>query len=229
MYGSDMSGSVVEYRFNRSGAIASGFAAEKLVIDSSVRAGSQTARDVRILQSVDAVISGGVRHVFGTDGSSRLAHLAVDGDANVTLAENVSQLIADTTTDNTVDANGANVDTNGNDRVSGYFPFQMPYVARVYTELAPIVNPNGSLSVYGTNGGDLVLLQQIRGNCSPLSRSMIRVEPMALRTSALAAPGAPTRPISAAARPSGCERRHASAVEACPGGMMNSMRPSQAT
>ena len=163
MYGSDMSGSVVEYRFNRTGAIASGFAAEKLVISSGVRAGSQTARDVQILQSVEAVVSGGVRHIFGTDGSSRLVHLAVDGDANVTLAENVSQLIADTTTDNTVDANGANVDTNGNDRVSGYFPFQMPYVARVYTELAPIVNPDGSLSVYGTNGGDLVLLQQISG------------------------------------------------------------------
>ncbi|MBL6705968.1 MAG: hypothetical protein ISQ06_07650, partial [Planctomycetaceae bacterium] len=138
-------------------------AAETLVVDSGVRAGIQTARDVRILQSVEAVISGGVRHVFGVDGSSRLVHLTVDGDANVTLAENVSQLIADTTDDNTVDSNGANVDTNGDDRVSGYFPFQMPFVARVYTEVAPIVNPDGSLSVYGTNGGDLVLLQQISG------------------------------------------------------------------
>lgn len=164
VYGSDMSGSVVEYRFNRTGDITASFAAETLVITDGVRAGSQTARDVRILQSVEAVISGGVRHVFGTDGSSRLVHLTVDGDANVTLAENVSQLIADTTADNTVDSNGANVDTNGDDRVSGYFPFQMPYVARVYTELAPIVNADGSLSVYGTNGGDLVLLQQVGGN-----------------------------------------------------------------
>ncbi|NQV23865.1 MAG: hypothetical protein HQ518_05800, partial [Rhodopirellula sp.] len=163
LYGADMSGSVVEYRFNRTGDISTSFAAETLVIDSGVRAGTQSARDVRILQSVEAVISGGVRHVFGVDGSSRLVHLTVDGDANVTLAENVSQLIADTTADNTADGNGANVDTNGDDRVSGYFPFQMPFVARVYTELAPIVNPDGSLSVYGTNGGDLVLLQQISG------------------------------------------------------------------
>ena len=163
VYGADMAGSVVEYRFDRTGDIASSFAAETLVIADGVRTGSQTARDVRILQSVEAVISGGVRHVFGVDGSSRLVHLTVDGDANVTLAENVSQLIADTTNDNTVDSNGANVDTNGDDRVSGYFPFQMPFVARVYTEVAPIVNPDGSLSVYGTNGGDLVLLQQISG------------------------------------------------------------------
>ena len=163
IYGSDMKGSVVEYRFNRTGDIASSFAAETLVIADGVRVGAQTARDVRILQSVEAVISEGVRHVFGTDGTSRMVHLVVDGNANVTLAENVSQLIADTTTDNTVGTNGANIDTNGNDRVSGYFPFQMPYVARVYTELAPIVNPDGSLSVYGTNGGDLVLLHQIGG------------------------------------------------------------------
>lgn len=163
LYGADMSGAVIEYRFNRTGDIASSFAAETLVISDGVRVGTQTARDVRILQSVEAVLADGARHVFGTDGTSRLVHLTVDGDANVTLAENVTQLIADTTSDNTVDASGANVDTNGDDRVSGYFPFQMPYVARVYTELAPLVNPDGSLAVYGTNGGDLVLLHQVNG------------------------------------------------------------------
>lgn len=165
-YGSDMTGSVVEYRFDRTGDVASSIEVEPLVIADGVRPGSQTARDVRILQSVDAVISGGVRHVFGVDGTARMVHLAVTGDASVTVAENVTQLIADTTADNTVATSGANIDTNGDDRVSGYFPFQMPYVARVYTELAPIVNQDGSLSVYGTNGGDLVLMQQTGGEWS---------------------------------------------------------------
>jgi hypothetical protein len=171
-YGSDMAGNVVEYRFARSGVINNtSLSAETLVIADAVRADGQVLRDTFIVQGVDVAVSNGIRHVFGTDGHSRVVHLEVTGDASVGLAENISQILADTTSDNTIAADGSNVDTNGDDRVTGYFAFQMPFVARVYTEIAPVVEADGSLTLYGTNGGDLVLFREQSGEWSAANLS----------------------------------------------------------
>jgi hypothetical protein len=158
-YAADMAGNVVEYRFDRTGNVTSTLAADTLAVTDANRATGQVLRDTRVLQDVDVVLSGGTRHVFGTDGHSRLVHLTVSGDAVVSLAENVSQLIADTT----VASDGSIVDPSSNNRVKGYFAFQMPFVARVYSEVAPVVEADGSLTVFGTNGGDLVRFTEQAG------------------------------------------------------------------
>lgn len=154
-YASDMSGNVVQYRFGRTGVIDD-LVAARLDLSGAVRPMSQTEQDTRMLQDIDVVVSGSTRHVFATDGHSRLVHWEVTGDASVDTVENVSQTIADA----------------GSSRVTGYFDFQMPFVARVYSEVAPVVETDGSLTVYGTNGGDLVQFYQKSGdwNAANLSK-----------------------------------------------------------
>ena len=137
IYGADMLGDVVEYQFDRTGTPTAA------TVSAASLGNSTGSPETRILQDVDAVVNGTTRHVFGTDGHSRMVHLEVSGNGSLDLAENVSQDLADNP-----------------DRVTGYFDFQMPFVARVYSSLAPVVEADGSLSVYGTNGGDLVLFSE---------------------------------------------------------------------
>ncbi|WP_442509308.1 Ig-like domain-containing protein [Novipirellula sp. SH528] len=103
----------------------------------STRQIDATSRETRVMRNVRALtMPNGVRHVFATDGTSRLVHWTIDSSS--VLQENISQQTAD---------NGQNF---------GYFPFQQPFTGRVYTYVAPLVEDDGTIRVYGTNGGDLI-------------------------------------------------------------------------
>ncbi len=122
-YGTNQTGHLIEYQINSGGV--------------SVRQIDAQSRETRLLKSVEVLSTDdGVRHVFATDGVSRLVHWQI-GSSGVR-QENVSQMTAD---------NGQNF---------GYFPFQQPFTGRVYTYVEPLIEADGTIRVYGTNGGDLV-------------------------------------------------------------------------
>ena len=100
-------------------------------------------RDTFLFQGLDSLLTGdGKHHVFGADGHSRLVEVVVSDDLTV-CSTNVTQQI----------------DDDAANRATGYFPFQQPFVARVYPELAVLQTSTSAddLYVYGTNGGDLVM------------------------------------------------------------------------
>lgn len=136
VYGSNQTGELIEYSYD----VPSSGAA------SAVKRTDGRLRDVRVFQDLEAVTFGGVRHVYGTDGNSRLVHIEIS-DAGVVTAENVSQLAADSLAD--ADA--------GNDAAFGFFPFQREYVGRVYSGLEVLVDTDGRQFIYGTNGANLIL------------------------------------------------------------------------
>ncbi|MBC7820328.1 MAG: hypothetical protein IAG10_25880, partial [Planctomycetaceae bacterium] len=134
VYGSDQAGSVVQYSFSTTTAIPVAATAGTITVTTG-----QTGRATQIFQSLSAVLVGGTRHIFGTDGHSRLVHLEITNPATLTaFGENVTELSKVAAT--------------------GYFDsFQQEFAARVYPELSVLVDPdNGTLFVYGTNGLDLV-------------------------------------------------------------------------
>ena len=138
-YGSNQAGGVVEYSFTTTTAILT---AGNVTGGTITVPPAQAGRDTQIFQSVSAVLAGGKRHIFGTDGHSRLVHLEIDAVTLGVSAENVTELTKVAAT--------------------GYFDtFQQgtgqEFAARVYPELSVLVDPtDGKLFVYGTNGLDLV-------------------------------------------------------------------------
>jgi hypothetical protein len=124
-YGSNQTGNLVEYTIDNGNV--------------SFRIINTPSRDTRILQSVDVLITNdGVRHVFGTDGTSRLVQYEIEANGTVRPPVNLTQLT---------------VDTN---ETYGYFDFQKPFAGRVYTYVEPIQEADGTIRVYGTNGGDVI-------------------------------------------------------------------------
>ena len=121
-YGTNQTGNLVEYQITGNNV--------------SVRQLQADSRETRMMRNVRALTIGDVRHVFATDGVSRLVHWQIS--AMGVQQDNISQQTAD---------NGQNY---------GYFPFQQPYTGRVYTYVAPLLEDDGTLRVYGTNGGDLI-------------------------------------------------------------------------
>ncbi len=157
IYGGNQTGTVVEYSYAPLASISSSLTTRLVTVSS--RPSGQVPRDTWIFQNVEAVVTNGVRQVFGVDGNSRLVQLIVSGPDSG-FAQNISQSIADTFSDN-VDG----VDVLGNDLATGYFPFQQPYVARVLSELLVLKDPrDGKIYVYGTNSGDLVMFSQTTGH-----------------------------------------------------------------
>ncbi len=131
VYGTNQTGSLIEYSVTESGA-----AVREILNINPVT--SAIDRDIRMMRNVRAMVVGGTRHIFATDGTSRLVHWTLDANGNIATAENISQQTAD---------NGQNF---------GYFPFQKPFTGRVYTYVAPLVEDDGTIRVYGTNGGELI-------------------------------------------------------------------------
>lgn len=123
-YGTNQRGGMVEYE------VAAGFgsATPRWVVDP------EGPRLTSVFQDVEAVAVGSTRHVFASDGSSRLVHVEVRPDG--ISIENVTELVRATAT--------------------GYAPFQQPFAARVYAGSDVSVGPDGTLFVHGTNGRDLV-------------------------------------------------------------------------
>ncbi|EMI20349.1 hypothetical protein RMSM_02727 [Rhodopirellula maiorica SM1] len=121
-YGTNQTGNLIEYRIDGNNVAVRQIDAEK--------------RETRMLQNVRALTIDGTRHVFATDGFSRLVRYQID--SNGVTQENVTQT--------TVDQN----------QVFGYFDFEEPFGGRVYTYVAPLVEDDGTIRVYGTNGGELV-------------------------------------------------------------------------
>lgn len=155
-YGANQTGAIVEYSYSTSQAIPASLTTR--VINATSRPAGQVARDTWIFQNVEAVVTDGVRQVFGVDGTSRLVHLVVSGPDSG-FAENITQSIADTFSDNV-----NRVDVQGNDRATGYFPFQQIYAGRVFTDLLVLKDPrDGQLYVYGTNSGDLIMFSRNAG------------------------------------------------------------------
>lgn len=129
-YGTNQTGSVVEYEIEINGKVTA------KIIDP-IGNNESEKRDHRMMRNVRAITIGDVRHLFATDGVSRLVHWTIDSSGRVQ-QENISQMTT---------ADGGNF---------GYFPFQKPFTGRVYTYVAPLVEADGTIRVYGTNGGDLV-------------------------------------------------------------------------
>lgn len=187
IYGTNQKGDLIEFGYRDSNPATA--YAKKVVIDN-IHAG-QTARDVKVFQDVEAVLIGNKRHVYATDAHSRMVHISIDkGGNDVTYAQNVTQSVADTMDDNELgfrtltDANGnvvrdsngdpiqvrVSVDTLRDDMAEGYFPFQEEFAGRLYSGLEVLVNDKGEQFVYGTNGGELILLYQQKdqnGNDKP--------------------------------------------------------------
>lgn len=129
-YGTNQTGSVVEYLTDLNLGIIS---THTLVLPNNVN-----ARDTRMLRNIFPVLDGTTIHLFGTDGVSQLVHYELDSMGNVTLAENVTQGVQKT------------------GEVYGYFNFEQSYGGRVYTYVSAIKQTDGTLRVYGTNGGELI-------------------------------------------------------------------------
>lgn len=142
-YGSNQKGDLIEFGFKGSDVTT---AYSRKV--SFTKPADHSDRDVRIFQDVEAILVNNKRHVYATDGNSRLVHIEIDyGGNNVSRAENVTKIIAESMTDN---------DTQ-NDLAEGYFSFQEPYAGRTYSGLEILFNDQGDQFVYGTNGGELIL------------------------------------------------------------------------
>ncbi|WP_442509309.1 dockerin type I domain-containing protein [Novipirellula sp. SH528] len=137
VYGTNQTGSLIEYSVTESGTTVH-------KIENINPETSNIDRDIRMMRNVRALVIAGTRHIFATDGTSRLVHWTLDANGNIATAENISQITADSSPTKN---DGANY---------GYFPFQKPFTGRVYTYVAPLVEDDGTIRVYGTNGGDLI-------------------------------------------------------------------------
>ncbi len=149
-YGADQTGGVVEYAFTTTTPTLTNMN----VRGNTITTPGQTGRDTKVFQSLNAVLAGGTRHIFGTDGHSRLVHLEITNPAALSAitasAENATELTK-------VAATGY-FDTfrQGVKQVNGQ-DLQQEFAARVYPELSVLVDPaDGNLFVYGTNDLDLV-------------------------------------------------------------------------
>lgn len=122
---------IVEYHLDGDGLTT---AAQALNITPTA---GQTVNETRIVQNIYAETLNGQRHLFGSDGTSRLVHVTVTDDAGNATAENVTLLTQATAT--------------------GAFSFVQPYAARVYAGLTALVDDaTGRMYVYGTNAGELI-------------------------------------------------------------------------
>ena len=136
IYGTNQRGALVQYTDN--GTVSSHAFEIPMV-------GGELDRSQMVFQSVNASKqpdANGRRHVYATDGHSRLVHFAISGAQQADTIENVTQQVL----------------ANGTDR--GYFDFQKPFAGRVYSDLAVLTNAAGRDFVYGTNGNDLVLFSR---------------------------------------------------------------------
>ncbi|MFM9962986.1 MAG: hypothetical protein ACKV2Q_17395 [Planctomycetaceae bacterium] len=153
-YGANQAGGVVEYAFPTGTPTLDSTNVRGNLIGTP----AQTGRDTKVFQSLSAVAAGGTRHIFGTDGHSRLVHLEITNPAAmsgiIATAENVTELTKvaatgyfDTFQQGTKQVNGVNGPTT----------LTQEFAARVYPELSVLVDPtDGRFFVYGTNGLDLV-------------------------------------------------------------------------
>ncbi len=129
-YGTNQTGSVIEYVTDLN---LGNISTRTLAIPASAN-----ARETRMLRNIDPLFDGTTIHLFGTDGVSRLVHYEVNTSSTVTLAENVTQVV------------------QKSGEVYGYFNFEQPFGGRVYTYVSAIRQKDGTLRVYGTNGGELI-------------------------------------------------------------------------
>lgn len=133
-YGTNQTGRLIEYRFDAGTATPSAATTVRTIVGNI-----GTTRDTAMFQDVEAVLVDGVRHVFATDGYSRLVHAEIAGlVGTASVVTNVTQQVED------------------NQRAFGYFSFERDYAGRIYTDLSVVMGPLGQLYVYGTNGRDLV-------------------------------------------------------------------------
>jgi hypothetical protein len=124
---------LIEYQY----AIASPNVVTAELVVATRPISGQTERDVRVFQNIEAALVDGERHVYATDGNSRLVHYTITDGAAV--AENVTQIVVNAGT------------------TFGYFDFQDPHGGRVYTGLEVLIGQDGRHFVYGTEGSSLVL------------------------------------------------------------------------
>ena len=129
-YGTNQTGNVIEYSTDLN---LGNVSTRTLVLPNTV-----DVRETRMLRNIRPLIDGTTLHLFGTDGVSRLVHYELNSAGTVTLAENLTQV----------------VQKSGD--VFGYFDLQQPYGGRVYTYVSAIRQSDGTLRVYGTNGGELI-------------------------------------------------------------------------
>ncbi len=122
-YGTNQTGDVVQYSIPGDGTV-------------SVKLLERPNEDTRLMRSVQAITIGDHRHLFGTDGVSRLVHWELSS-SDFVAAENITNQTADS------------------GRNAGYFQFQTGLTGRVLTDVAPVV-VDGTIFVYGTNGKELV-------------------------------------------------------------------------
>ncbi len=140
-YGTNQSGNLIEIGFKRD--LTASYTAV-IEANSVARHEGQTARDLRVFQDVEVTLVGSTRHIYATDGNSRLVHYSIDRIRNVVWAENVSKKVNERTNQSNVEA-------------TGYFPFQADFVGRVYSGLEVLKDSANTQFVYGTNGGELIL------------------------------------------------------------------------
>ena len=91
-----------------------------------------------MLRNIRPLFDGTTIHLYGTDGVSQLVHYELNTPGIVTLAENVTQVV------------------QKSGQVYGYFNVEQPFGGRVYTYVSAIKQKDGTLRVYGTNGGELI-------------------------------------------------------------------------
>ena len=129
-YGTNQTGSVIEYQTDLN---LDNVSTGTLILPSSVDPTS-----TRMLRNITPLLDGTTIHLFGTDGVAQLVHYELSPSGAVTLAENVTQVV------------------QKSGKVFGYFDFERPYGGRVYTYVSAISQKDGTLRVYGTNGGELI-------------------------------------------------------------------------
>jgi hypothetical protein len=103
---------------------------------------------IRVFQDVSALAAGGVVHVFGVDEAGELIHLTSGPDGNVLGAEDVT--------------------ATGQPTAQGYSAYQQPFAGRVLPDVSVLAAPDGTLTVYGTNGRDLVEFRRPPGGTSQI-------------------------------------------------------------
>jgi hypothetical protein len=134
-YGTDQKGDMIEYSYNSGNGPSS-------ITNGDVRVLASTTGTPlpKVFQDVEVTADGDIRHVFATDGNSRLIQIQV-GPGNQVSGENVT----------------ASLFTNPGSKIVGYSSYQLPFAGRVYPQVSALVDPaTHDLYVYGTNGRDLV-------------------------------------------------------------------------
>lgn len=162
-YGANQQGDLIEYGIKSDLSFSY---SKKVDYD---RVAGQEARDVKVFQDVEVVLTGKYRQVYATDGNSRLVHVEINSITGKAWAENVTKIIAESMNETEVkDAEGVTTafinKDKSNDLAEGYFPFQEAYAGRVYSGLEVLVDKKTNTQfVYGTNGGELILFIKSNG------------------------------------------------------------------